>query len=63
MYMHMVETRTEQFILRIAPSERAMLDRLAEADGLSAADVVRVLVKRAHDERFGAKAPKQGRKS
>lgn len=38
------ERRTRKYMLSLAPSERIALDRLAERDGSSAADVVRRLL-------------------
>jgi hypothetical protein len=56
--------RTERLGIRIAPLEVAMLQALSEADGLTASDVVRTLIRRAHAERFGEKRrkPAKGRK-
>jgi uncharacterized protein (DUF1778 family) len=51
--------RTERLGLRIAPDELEMVNDLADADGVSASDVVRILVRRAHAERFGEKKPKR----
>ncbi|HMI89303.1 MAG TPA: hypothetical protein VK550_34735 [Polyangiaceae bacterium] len=48
-------------MVRMAPSELAMLHEMAEADGLSAADVVRTLVRREHQKRFGDTPPKKKR--
>ena len=50
--------RSERLNVRIAPEEMAMLNALADAEGLSASDVVRTLVRRAYAERFGDKKPK-----
>jgi uncharacterized protein (DUF1778 family) len=50
--------RSERLNVRIAPEEMAMLNALADAEGLSASDVVRTLVRRAYGERFGDKKPK-----
>jgi hypothetical protein len=50
--------RTERLGVRIAPDELAMVEALADADGISASDVVRILVRRAYAERFGDKKPK-----
>ncbi len=53
------EKRTEVVTLRMAPAEVAMLEELADADGVYQSDVIRVLVRRAHAERFGQpKRPK-----
>jgi hypothetical protein len=41
----------------MAPSETALLQALAEADGLTISDVVRLLVRRAYADRFGDKKP------
>jgi uncharacterized protein (DUF1778 family) len=40
--------RTERFNLKMSPREIAMLDALAEAEGVTASDVVRGLIRRAH---------------
>ena len=52
--------------MRIAESERAMLRELAERDGISSSDVVRVLIRRAHAAAFGRpqrrSAPKRSAK-
>ncbi len=53
--------RSERLNVRIAPEEIAMLEAVAEADGLSASDVVRTLIRRAYAERFGDKKPKAKR--
>ena len=39
---------------RMTPSEVAMLEELAKADGLYRTDVVRMLIRREHAARFGA---------
>lgn len=38
------------------PTEVRMLEELAAADGLYRTDVIRVLIRREHAARFGAKA-------
>lgn len=48
--------RVNGFEFRTTDEERRMLDELAERDGLARADVLRVLVRRAHREAFGASA-------
>lgn len=60
METHMApEARTELFNIRVSPTELSMLRAIADADGLSAADVVRTLVRREYAARFGQKAPKK----
>jgi hypothetical protein len=49
--------RTQRFEIRIAPQEIDMLRTLAEADGLSSADIIRTLIRRTYAERFGDKKP------
>lgn len=39
--------------VRMTTAEVAMLRDLADADGVSASDVVRLFIRRAHAERFG----------
>ncbi len=46
------EPKTGRVDLRMAPSEVEMLDELADADGISRADVIRLLVRREHAVRF-----------
>lgn len=45
--------RGETVTVRMSKDERAMLAQLADEDGLSASDVLRLLVRRAHTARFG----------
>lgn len=52
------EKRTELIAVRLAPSEVAMLNELAEADGVYVSDVIRRLVRQAHAERFKDRKPK-----
>jgi hypothetical protein len=52
--------REDVVTTRMRRDERQMLEALAEADGISKSDVVRMLVRRAHAERFGSK-PRKGR--
>jgi hypothetical protein len=57
------EKRTQVVTMRMAPIEFAMLQELAAADGVYQSDVIRLLVRRAHAERFGDKSkPKPKRK-
>jgi len=53
--------RTELLTVRTTPEEMAMLKRLAEADGISASDLIRQFIRRSHAERFGDK-PRRTRK-
>lgn len=55
-------TRTELFTIRMTADELAMVQRLAEADGISASDLVRQFVRRSFAERFGAEKPRPKRK-
>ena len=45
--------RDKRLIVRMAGVEVAMLERLAEADGINVSDYVRLFVRRAHAEIFG----------
>lgn len=47
--------RDDVVTVRLTRDERRMITTLAEADGISLSDVVRMLVRRAHAERFGRK--------
>ncbi len=54
--------RDRQFRIRIADHELAMLHALAEKEGVSAADFLRLYIRRAYAEVFGdRKPPKQKR--
>lgn len=55
---------TERFALRMTSAEVQMLNDLVELTGLSAADVLRQLVRREHAEKCATlpKPPKQSRK-
>lgn len=47
--------RDDVVTVRLTRDERRMISTLAEVDGISLSDVVRMLVRRAHAERFGRK--------
>ena len=44
---------------RFSLEERAMLGELAEADGISSSDVLRMLVRRAHASQLGPRTSKK----
>lgn len=48
------EERSEQVMVRMMPSEVAMLAELAQADGLYRTDVIRQLIRREHEKRFSS---------
>lgn len=56
------DAKTEMFMVRMSATERNMLNELADADGLAGADVVRLLIRREHERRFGATVPKPPKK-
>ena len=51
--------RDQLFNVRLTSDERAMLTALAERDGVTASDWVRLTVRRAYAEAFGDKPPKR----
>lgn len=53
-----VRPKSERFAIRMDADERRMLRELAAADGMADAVVVRLLIRRAHAERFGEAPPK-----
>jgi predicted DNA-binding protein len=53
----MVE-RDRRLSIRIADDEWDKLHALAEAEGVSSSDYVRLFIRRAHAEKFGNKKPK-----
>ena len=56
------DKKTEFVGLRLTTLEASMLTELAEADGLYQSDVLRLLIRRSHAERFGAPKLKPKRK-
>jgi uncharacterized protein (DUF1778 family) len=46
--------REDVITVRLSRDERHMVKALAGADGISVSDVVRMCIRRAHAERFGA---------
>ncbi len=44
--------------MMISDEEHAMLQELADEDGVTVSDVVRLLIRRSHAERIGTKRPK-----
>jgi hypothetical protein len=59
-------TRTNRTVLvafRMTPEEQAMLQELARVDGLYQSDVLRMLVRRAHETRFGGRKPKPSKRA
>jgi hypothetical protein len=54
--------RSTRVGLRIAPEEVAMLQALADEDGVSASDVVRTLIRGAYRERFDDRKPSKKRR-
>lgn len=54
------QQKTERLSIRIGEAERKMLDELSDEEALPISDVVRLLIRRAHTEKFGKKPrPKQ----
>jgi hypothetical protein len=51
--------RDLMFHVRMADDERRMLEALAEQEGLTASDWVRMTIRRSFTERFGERRPKQ----
>lgn len=51
------EERTDRFAVRTTPTETAMLRKLAEADGLSVSDYIRLSIRRMYADKFGTKKP------
>ena len=48
-----MELRSERLELRLSPTEQTMLRQLAEDAGVSAADILRTLMRAEHRRRFG----------
>lgn len=51
--------RDRQFRIRLSDDELAMLHELAERDGVSAADFLRLYIRRSHAEAFQGRRPKK----
>lgn len=54
----MVE-RDRRLSIRIAEEEWEMLQALAERDGISSSDYIRLFIRRAHADAFGGEQPKK----
>jgi len=50
--------RSERLGIRASAEEIAMLQALADVDGLSLSDIVRQLIRAAYKDKFGDKKPK-----
>jgi uncharacterized protein (DUF1778 family) len=55
----MVTERDRRMTIRLSEEELAMLQALADADGVTVSDYVRLAGRHAYAERFGAKRPKK----
>jgi hypothetical protein len=53
----MADDRDRSLRVQVSTAELKMLHEIAEADGITASDVIRMFVRRAHAERFGDKKP------
>ncbi len=51
----MVVTRTNRLSMLISDEEQRMLKELADADGVTASDFIRLFIRRAHTEKFPPK--------
>ncbi len=51
--------RDRHLAIRTSAEEAAMLKALAEAEGISQSDYVRLFIRRSYAEKFGAKKPKR----
>jgi hypothetical protein len=58
----MSDERDAVMTVRLNRDEKKMVAALAEADGVSASDAVRMALRRVHAERFGASKPSKGRR-
>jgi hypothetical protein len=56
------EARTELVAVRLSKQEAAMLQELADLDGVYQSDVIRLLVRKEHRERFGVQKAKPRKK-
>lgn len=56
------DARSEFVGVRMSAQERAMLNELAELDGVYPSDVIRLLIRKAHAGRAGAKKKKPNKK-
>ena len=53
----MAKTHTARFNMVMLPMERAMLQRLADHEGLRESDIIRQEIRKAYKEIFGNKRP------
>lgn len=56
------ETREHRLMVRIGPTELAMLEALADREKLSVSEATRHMIRRVYAEHFGTKVPKPSRK-
>lgn len=54
--------RDQSLRIRVSLDEKKMLDALAEKQGLTASDVVRLLVRREYSQEFGEGPPKKNKR-
>ena len=57
-----MKDRGRYITIRASDDEAAMLRALAEAEGITGSDVLRMFIRRAYAERFGQKKPRKGGK-
>jgi hypothetical protein len=62
MTIHVKEQHAVRFAVRLTATEASFLAALAEADGLSVSDALRLSIRRQHEARFGVAAPKPAKK-
>jgi hypothetical protein len=53
------DDRTERFTMRVRLEEKRMISALADRDGLSASDYLRLLVRRTYAASFGSEKAKR----
>jgi hypothetical protein len=53
------DDRSERFTMRVRPEEKQMIAALAERDGQSASDYLRLLVRRTYEASFGGEKSKK----
>jgi hypothetical protein len=53
------DDRTERFTMRVRAEEKQMISALADRDGLSASDYLRLLVRRTYAAAFGVDRPRR----
>ena len=57
----MAELRNVRFHMLMSPTERSMLETLAEAQGLTESDIIRMAIREKYKQAYGDKPPRKAK--